>query len=385
MSGAEGSGADRFGPEVAALRAALGALAGVDRAQSRMAPPGVYTSEAFAAFEAETLFRSEWIPVCHVGEIAAPGDFLTFEAAGELLLATRDAEGTPRVLSNVCRHRGNQVETAPRGNRRSFTCGYHGWTYAADGALKTAPFMRAKPNFDMAACALPRFRTEIWENFLFVNLDGAAPPLGPQMAGLSALMRNYHHADRNLLYMTEDVWETNWKSLAENFLEGYHLSYTHPTTLHPISPTALCRKFSGGEGYTGFHAVYDPSCPDRGPFHPDLTAEERRNSILTCAYPALLLAVATHFSLFVFLRPLGASRVALRWGVAGFGDDPAAQDVQDYVALCHAFNAEDREKLETVAKGLRSRNFSGGPLAPDDLEGTIWDFTQYLARKLGTR
>lgn len=369
--------------EVESIRAELAALKTLDRAESRTIPPPFYTSEAFAAYEAEALFPGEWAALCHVGEIPEPGDFFTTELVGELLLVLRDTEGTPRVLSNVCRHRGNQVETAARGNRKRFVCGYHGWTYGADGALKTAPFMKDKPNFDMASCRLPEFRTEIWENWLFVNLDGTATPLEPRMAPLRKLMANYHHEQRNLLFMGEEVWETNWKSLAENFLEGYHLSYTHLKTLHPITPTALCRKFPEGEGFTGYHAFYDPSCPDRGPFHEDLTAEERRNSILTCAYPNLLIAIATHYTLFLCIRPLGATRVAIRWGVAGFQTDPDAPEVREYVRLCASFNAEDREKLETQARALRTRHFRTGPLAPDDFEGTVWDFNRYIADRLG--
>lgn len=46
--------------------------------------------------------------------------------------------------------------------------------------------------------------------------------------------------------------------------------------------------------------------------------------------------------------------------------------------------AEDKEQLEGVQKGMKSRSFHGGPLAPPDFEGTIWDFTKYIAAKLGS-
>ena len=32
-----------------------------------------------------------------------------------------------------------------------------------------------------------------------------------------------------------------------------------------------------------------------------------------------------------------------------------------------------------------TRFFVGGPIAPDDMEGTIWDFLKYIESKLGDR
>ena len=70
--------------EVDAIRAELAALKTLDRAESRTMPPPFYTSEAFAAFEAEALFPGEWAALCHVGEIPEPGDFFTTELVGDV-------------------------------------------------------------------------------------------------------------------------------------------------------------------------------------------------------------------------------------------------------------------------------------------------------------
>jgi choline monooxygenase len=74
--------------------------------------------------------------------------------------------------------------------------------------------------------------------------------------------------------------------------------------------------------------------------------------------------------------------VAIRWGVAGFKTDPADPEVVRYVDLCKAFNEEDRKKLETLQLAKNTRYFPHGPLAPEDLEGTIWDFLMFMAGKL---
>lgn len=364
------------------IRKELGEVTSLDVAKARSMPPAFYTSADFLEVEKEELFRKEWICIGHVGEVPNPGDYFTTELVGEQLLVSRAADGAVHVLSNVCRHRGNMVVTEAKGNRRSFTCGYHAWSYDLDGALKTAPLMSKVEGFDKAKCSLPRLHTEVWSNFIFVNLDGKAKPLAPQLATLDKILHNYHNEQRNLLFSTEGVWDTNWKNLTENFMEGYHLFATHPKTLQPMTPTQLCKKVPGEERWTAYRSYYDPDFPPRGPFHADMTEDEQRNSVLYNLFPSFVVAVAANYTLHLCLRPAGVDKVAIRWGVAGFKTDPEDPEVRRYVDLCHAFNAEDRAKLETLQKAQNTRHFHGGPLAPDDLEGTIRDFLQYMARKL---
>jgi hypothetical protein len=84
----------------------------------------------------------------------------------------------------------------------------------------------------------------------------------------------------------------------------------------------------------------------------------------------------------MIIRPDGPDRVRIRWGVTGQKDEPTSGATKGYVDLCRAFNAEDKEKLEILQQALKTRGYHGGPLAPDAFEGTIWDFIQYMARRL---
>ena len=54
-------------------------------------------------------------------------------------------------------------------------------------------------------------------------------------------------------------------------------------------------------------------------------------------------------------------------------------------AIQYLLGNQSREKLETLSRGMKSRYYEPGPLAPDDFEGTIWDFLQYLARRLSSK
>ena len=346
-------------------------------------PAEFYTSVDFLEEEIEILLRRDWMCVGHVGEVRNPGDFFTTEMLDEQLLVVRDPDDVVRVMSNVCRHRGNRVAEGS-GNARKFICPYHTWTYDTTGALKVAPMMKRQKSFDQSKCGLPLFRSEIWNGWIFVDLEGDALPLASRLDGLQEIIKNYHQDSRYLVFMEEDIWNCNWKALFENFMEGYHLSATHPTTLHPITPTKLCKKMASGPGWTGYHAYYDPSFPPRGPFHPDLTEQERNNSPMFGIYPNLLVGMATNFTLFMIVRPAGPDQTRIRWGVTGQEDAPDAEAVKAYVDLCRSFNTEDKEKLEILQLTLKTRTYHGGPLAPDDFEGTIWDFIQYIGQKMGS-
>jgi len=368
--------------EVRSLRAELSALRQVPRDQARALSAGFYTSHDYLEFEREVLFRTQWICLGHIGAIVNVGDYFTAELVDEQLLIVRDSSSTVKVLSNVCRHRGSPVMQGA-GHAARFVCGYHGWTYALDGRLLAAPLIREGKHFSKSTCRLPQFASEIWQGYIFVNLDGSAAPLVSALSRTDPFIKHYHPAEQHFLFETQEVWRTNWKCLVENFMEGYHLSPLHSKTLHPVTPTNLCEKLPDGDAFTGYRANFHPECPERGPYHADLTQQERRSDVFYCVYPSFVVGFCPHFTLYMCIRPLTADTVGIRWGVTGIADDPGSPVVESYIRFCKEFCAEDRMQLERLQHGLNSRSYVPGPLAPDHVEGTVWDIIQYMARRLG--
>jgi phenylpropionate dioxygenase-like ring-hydroxylating dioxygenase large terminal subunit len=362
------------------FESALRVLANLDEHQARALPGHFYTSERLLALEEAVLFRNGWVCLGRADEIVEPGDFFTTELSGEPLLVVRDSGRKLRVLSNVCRHRG-MILAEGAGNAAVFTCPYHAWSYRADGTLIGAPLMRNTPGFDRKDCSLPEFASEVWQGFIFVNLDRNAPPLHPQLAGLLPEIENYHLDDMRHAFSEEVVWNTNWKSLVENFMEGYHLSVVHSTSLKHITPTDLCKHFTAGEAYMGYRAWYPDTCPERGNCHPDLSAEQRRYSVMFCVYPAMVIGLVGAQVLYMCLRPNGTDSVIARWGLAVYGD-VEADELAARLDLYRKVNAEDKAQLEKLARGQKSAHYVPGLLAPADYEGTIRDFQNYLASRL---
>jgi hypothetical protein len=145
------------------------------------------------------------------------------------------------------------------------------------------------------------------------------------------------------------------------------------------TPTKLCSKFAGGEGYTGYRAHYPENAPFRGNCHPDLTEQEKGCSTLFCVYPGMVVSQSSDVLVYMSLQPAGVNHVRIRWGLSVFDKDMPAEDIQSRIELWQAINAEHKAKLAKIQHSLNSKSAISGPLAPDDFEGTIRDFYEYLA------
>ena len=354
------------------------------RERARNLPACFYTSAEILELERELLFRREWMCVGRVEEIPNAGDYITADLLGDPVLVVRAADGAIHAMSNVCRHRG-MVIAEGHGQVERFVCPYHAWTYDLGGRLLRSPLMEGGAGFDPERICLPRFATEVWQGFIYVNLDGDAAPLAPRMAGLEPFVQNYHLEQMTLRYSKEEVWETNWKCLIENYMEGYHLSSVHQKTLHPITPTRLCEHFPPGEDYFGYYSRFSRDLPIRGKCHPDVTEEERFASVMFFVLPSHVAGGAGHLATFICVQPETVDSVRARLGVIFFDDAIGQDDVDQALHLFHRTMAEDKAQLVKLPRGLKSRYYQPGPLAPANYEGTVWDFHQYLARRLGDR
>jgi phenylpropionate dioxygenase-like ring-hydroxylating dioxygenase large terminal subunit len=129
--------------------------------------------------ERDAIFRRTWLNVGRVEQIPKVGSYFTREldAARTSIVVVRGTDGEVRAFHNICRHRGNKLEwnDFPReetsGTCRQFTCKYHGWRYNLDGDLT---FVQQESEFfdlDKSEHGLVPVQCEVWEGFIFVNLD----------------------------------------------------------------------------------------------------------------------------------------------------------------------------------------------------------------------
>lgn len=359
------------------IRDTLQMIAGLPSDRPKSMPGIFYTDPDYFAWEKETVLNNGWHCLGRVDEIPNPGDYFTAQLLNEPLLVVRGDDNKIRVLSNVCRHRGMPVAEGA-GNTKRFVCSYHAWAYGRDGALLRAARME-NAGFDHKKCELPKFNTSLWRGFIYCSLSDEAALNSREYGALDNLVNSYQPESMRLVHKAEENWNTNWKCLVENFMEGYHLSMVHPQTLHSYTPTGLAKKAVSGRGFTSYLANYPEGIPERGVGAEGLSEVERHRSTLFSVFPTHVASLSASLLVSLTIFPLAADLIRVKWTMSAFGDDLDAETIKARIALWEEVNREDREKLEKMQVALGSRMAVAGPLAGEDYEGTIRDFQLWLA------
>jgi phenylpropionate dioxygenase-like ring-hydroxylating dioxygenase large terminal subunit len=366
---------------VAALRDTLS----VPFEAARAMPTEVYRSEAFVAEELAHIFRKEWYCVGRADALAAPGDYIACELAGQPIAVVRDGAGALRGLSNVCLHRMSTLLHG-RGNAGVIVCPYHAWTYGLDGRLRDAPAMSRNEAFCKAAYKLPEIRCEEWLGWVFVCLDANTPPVAEQLSELGEMIAGYNMTNYDETFYEEHVWDTNWKVLAENFMESYHLPVCHAGTIGGLSKLEemVCPP---GRPAFNYHTILKDGSLRIAQEHPSndrLVGDARRTTILVAVYPSLLITLTPGYFWYLSLHPKGPGQVHIRFGGGMSNDYAGDADAQEnFVALkdlLDRVNVEDRGCTEKVYRGLCSDLATPGHLS--HLERPNYDFAQYLMSRI---
>jgi choline monooxygenase len=196
--------------------------------QAYTIPASWYVDERLAELERTNVFGRTWQVVARVDQLARPGEFVTTELAGELLVVVRGSDGQLRAFYNVCRHHAAAVVTEQHGTAHIFRCPYHGWSYGLDGSLKGAPEFEGVCGFDRSQNGLVPVRVETWEQFVFVNLDANAAPLTDFLGRLVERVSPLNVGALRFFERRTYSLKCNWKVFVDNYLDGgYHVPHLH--------------------------------------------------------------------------------------------------------------------------------------------------------------
>jgi len=191
-------------------------------------PAAWYVDSRIAELEAQTVFSKTWQMIGRADQVEKPGQFVTATVAGEPIVAVRGNDGILRGFYNVCRHHAAAVVTEPCGLASILHCPYHGWNYGLDGSLKGMPEFDGVKGFERQQNGLVPVKADVWEKFVFVNLDPHAEPLNDFLGGLVKKVAplgvsKLHYFDTR----TYDI-HCNWKVFVDNYLDGgYHVPHLH--------------------------------------------------------------------------------------------------------------------------------------------------------------
>ena len=356
--------------------------------QATAPPKDIYTSDEVCAHEMERIFHHEWICAGRSDEIANNGDYMTFELGAQPLIILRDLDGKLAARSNICRHRMMRLVEG-RGNTRKFTCPYHAWTYNLQGELVAAAYMDKTSCFDKSDIQLPAVRCEEYFGWIYVSLNADAKPVAELLADLTPKLAPYDIARYETIFTEEHVWDTNWKCLTENFMEGYHLPVAHRDTVGAFFPVmeTVFDDTGSHDAYTSQLFIKNNDAPI-GTAHPSnttLTGKWRQTSLMPTVFPTHMYVLAPDHLWYLSLQPDGAGKTKIRYGAAIAPEVLADQpDRTAYIAETKEFldrvQEEDRHVVEGIYQGALSPLGKSGPLSW--LERENHEFAQYLARRM---
>ena len=359
--------------------------------EASLLPPALYTSDEFFDFERDAVFGHDWLCVGRVDQIPNPGDYLTITLVDEPLIVTRHKDGSIRVLSAVCRHRG-MVVAEGSGHVNSFLCPYHHWVYGTDGRLLGCPEMDRAQSFNRAEHGLPSLPVETWNGFIFTNFDRQAAPLAPTLAKADAVLRSFDLDEAVTVdggNLEDLAW--NWKVMLENFNDPYHASRLHghlqafaPSHMNDFLPwddtdNAVVRI----QHFTHIDGSFNPTMRCLLPVFPRLTEAERQRGSFMLIPPTLAIAIVPDEVAYFIIRPQSAGKIAISIGYC-FHPDALREPLFDLLfeqakTGVNNFNVQDVHADEMVQRGLRSRFAPRGRYSWQ--EETLSQLNRWLVRR----
>ena len=383
----------------------------VERASTLI--PDAYTSADFFALEQERVFAASWVPVCVRDELPEPGSYLVVEVAGRSVVVCRNREGELRAHHNVCRHRGAQLLDPGESGRaeRFFQCPYHAWAYDLDGACLGTPLFTPKAGipqdqrdafdmsgveaFDKADHGLHAVRVDSWGALVLVCLDPDAPELEHELGDLPGRLAGHRLDEHRLLRRVEYSIDANWKLVAENFMEYYHLPWVHPG-LVKVSPLKDHYRWQGAGLYMGFCTTPIAANTDSGgwqglPALPSLDEDDRTSARFAWLFPNVAINALPNHTFLMLLRPTEAGHTEEvtyllahpeSADAAGAGLDV---EVDALLRFWDEVNREDIGIVERVQRGLANTAYTGGRMCYR-FEDSVHRFQNIVVdRMLGVR
>jgi choline monooxygenase len=312
-------------------------------------PSAWYRDPAVHELERRHIFGNSWLFLAFADRLQFPGDYVAADLAGWNVLVVVDDDGALRGHHNVCRHRAGPLVGAGTGRVPSLVCRYHGWAYGLDGSLRSARDFGEE--LDCDAIALEPVRVGTWRGLVFVNLDLArdAPPLLEALGTFVDACEPFAIERFVLVAESDHRLACNWKTYADNYLEGYHIPLVHPGLNKQIDTKRYRVDVDDG------HRWVSHSAPTR-----DGAVSEGR---WLWRWPNLALNLYPGGMCVERYDPLTHSDTRLRYSYA-FADPTATTANDEAVRLSSEVTLEDVDICEAVQRNLDSGIYVEGWLSP---------------------
>lgn len=195
-----------------------------------------FTDEMLFELEMKHIFEGNWIYLAHESQLPNANDYYTTTIGRQPIVIARNRHGELNAFVNACTHRGAMLCRHKRGNRASYTCPFHGWTFSNGGKLLKVkdPEGAGYPdcfNRDGSHDLKKVARFENYRGFLFGSLNPEVEPLAAHLGDAARIIDMIVDQSADGLEVLRGsstyTYEGNWKLTAENGADGYHVSAVH--------------------------------------------------------------------------------------------------------------------------------------------------------------
>ena len=206
-----------------------------------------YFDETFYQAEVDNLWPHVWQMAARLEQIPEIGDWIEYNNVGHSIIVVRTKDGI-KAWHNACRHRGvpfaggttvDRSHSTAHGNcaKSGFICPFHGWKWNMDGenTFVYGKHLFSERQLDPDDINLIPCRVETALGCAFINLDDDAPSFRDTIGPLIGRLEAHGVDDLRAEWCFGTVLPANWKTAMEAFMEGYHVTRTHPQ-LHACLP-----------------------------------------------------------------------------------------------------------------------------------------------------
>ena len=194
------------------------------------------------------VFKKTWLYVGRAERVPRKsGSYFTRELKflNTSVIIVRGKDNVIRAFHNVCPHRGNKMlwEDDPfeevEGRAPLLYCRFHGWRYKLDGSLHSATRKDLLLDFDADSCRVPAIQCEVWEGFIFINLNPDNTESVRDFLGeLAHGIEGYPFEGPHQVYRFKAELQCNWKIFVDGFAESYHGPYLHASSFGNLTAEA---------------------------------------------------------------------------------------------------------------------------------------------------
>ena len=357
-----------------------------------------FTDEELFELEMKHIFEGNWIFLAHESQIPNVNDYLNIYVGRQPVLITRDKTGQLHAMANTCTHRGATLARHKKGNKSSFTCPFHGWTFNNSGKLLKVKDQ--SPDAGYPECfnkngshdlvKLGAF--ENYRGFLFGSINPDVVPLADYLGEAAKIIDMIVDQAPDGIEVLRGIgaytFDANWKLQAENGADGYHVTAVHwnyaatqgrrttdgkVDTIKAMSAGGWARQGGGSYSFKNGHMLLwtnwanpedrplwhkrDEWIAKFGEARADWMLKKSRN---LCIYPNVYLMDQFSSQIRV-LRPISVDKTeATIYCIAPKGEEPAARarrlrQYEDFFNATGMATPDDLEEFRSCQHGFNAR------------------------------